>query len=100
MIRLNNVYQGKLTNEQPILPGNYAENDTCLFGLADYLLQNGHAAIISENEAVASYILHAEAERQLEAEQLQRETDLLAAAEQNRIGHDEVVNNPRRRKRN
>ena len=45
-IRLTRVYQGRRTNEQPIFPGDYAEDDERLFGLAAYLLTNGHAEVV------------------------------------------------------
>lgn len=46
-IRLKRVYQGRPSNEQPIRPGDYNETDPRLFGLAHYLLQNGHAEIVA-----------------------------------------------------
>lgn len=36
-------YTGVRTNEQPILAGIYAVDDERLFGLAEYLVKNGHA---------------------------------------------------------
>ena len=98
MIHLPNVYQGKLTNEQPIPPGNYAEDDQRLFGLADYLVANGHAVVISEDEAAITEALRIESETQLEAEQLQRQAELLANADMNRADHDAALVNPRGRK--
>jgi hypothetical protein len=98
MIRLKEIYQGKLTNEQPILPGNYADDDEGLFGLADYLVANGHAVHISEDEAIVTEAFQIEAEKQLEAEQLQREAELLENANRNRADHDEAVQSSRGRK--
>lgn len=49
MIRVHHNYGGKLTGEQRIEAGDYAADDARLFGLADYLVTNGHAAVI-ENE--------------------------------------------------
>lgn len=46
MIQLTSNYRGRPTNEKIIPPGVYAENDSRLFGLADYLVQNGHATVV------------------------------------------------------
>lgn len=99
MIRLKEIYQGTLTNEQPVLPGDYADNDERLFGLADYLVANGHAIVISDDEGAVSAAFHIEAEKQLEAEQLQRQANLLAQADKNRAIHDEDVRSSGNRKR-
>lgn len=47
-IQLLRSYRGHLTNEQLIQPGTYDDNDPLLMGLADYLIQNGHATIIDD----------------------------------------------------
>lgn len=41
-------YGGALTNEQRILPGVYDADDPRLFGLADHLVEAGHAIEIDE----------------------------------------------------
>jgi hypothetical protein len=48
MIRVLHNYGGANTRERRIEPGDYAEDDPRLFGLADYLLQNDHAIVIGE----------------------------------------------------
>lgn len=47
MIRVLINYGGSNTNERRIEPGDYAEDDPRLFGIADYLKQNGHAVEIT-----------------------------------------------------
>lgn len=58
MIRLNALYQGAPSHEQPIEPGDYADDDPRLFGIADYLVSNGFAtrldAPVVETEPVAA----------------------------------------------
>lgn len=44
-------FGGKETNERRILPGVYDVNAPELFGLADYLVENGHAVAV-KTEAV------------------------------------------------
>lgn len=44
MIRVFNNYGGRRTHEQRIPAGDYSEDDPRLFGLADYLIESGHAA--------------------------------------------------------
>lgn len=100
MIRLKEIYQGKLTNEQPILPGDYSEDEAELFGLAEYLVANGHAVVISDEEGALSAAFRVETEKQLEAEQLQRQAELLANADRNRTDHDEAVQAPRGGRKN
>jgi hypothetical protein len=46
-IQLLHNYGGKLTNEQRILPAIYDGDDPALFGLAHYLVETGHAIVIS-----------------------------------------------------
>ena len=46
-IQVLHNYGGRLTQERRILPGVYEENDPRIFGLAHYLVQNGHAIAIS-----------------------------------------------------
>lgn len=48
MIRVLNNYGGRNTKEQRILPGDYSEDDPRLFGLADYLIENGHAVQVTD----------------------------------------------------
>lgn len=38
-------YGGFNTNEKRILPGEYDADDPCVFGIADYLVENGHAVV-------------------------------------------------------
>jgi len=40
------------TNERRILPGVYEAGDERLFGLAEYLVDNGHA-VVTEDESVS-----------------------------------------------
>lgn len=49
MIRVLINYGGTKTNDRRIEPGDYAEGDPRLFGIADYLIANGHAVIVSED---------------------------------------------------
>lgn len=43
MITVLRNYGSAATDFQRIEPGDYAEDDARLYGLADYLLENGHA---------------------------------------------------------
>lgn len=43
MIEVKEFYRGRATNEQAIVPGQYAEDDPRLFGLADFLVETGRA---------------------------------------------------------
>lgn len=43
MIEVLINYGGAPTEGRRILPGVYADDDAALFGLADYLVANGHA---------------------------------------------------------
>lgn len=47
-INLRTVYRGKLTNEQPINPGTYDADAPELMGLAQYLVNNGHAVVVMD----------------------------------------------------
>lgn len=47
-IQLLRNYGGRRTNEARIPPGVYYENDPLLCGLADYLVENGHAVFTNE----------------------------------------------------
>jgi hypothetical protein len=40
-------YGGRPTRERRILPGEYDSNDPALFGVADYLLENGFAVAVN-----------------------------------------------------
>jgi hypothetical protein len=43
-------YRGAPSGERYIPPGEYDENDESLFGLADYLLANGHAVAMEQKD--------------------------------------------------
>lgn len=45
-IRVLRDFGGRLTNEQRILPGDYALDDPALLGVGQYLLDNGFAAAL------------------------------------------------------
>lgn len=45
LIRVLHNYGGHITNDRRIEPGLYSEDDSRLFGAADYLMQNGHAEL-------------------------------------------------------
>jgi hypothetical protein len=47
-IELFRWYTGIRTQEQPIFPGIYNVNDKALYGLADYLVENGHARYLDD----------------------------------------------------
>lgn len=51
-IRVNHNYGGKPTNNLRIRPGVYDASDPALFGLADYLVQHGHAEFVDGDTAV------------------------------------------------
>lgn len=42
-IRVPNYYRGLPSDFKPIYPGDYDSDDERLYGLADYLVQTGHA---------------------------------------------------------
>lgn len=46
-VQVLRLYQGRRTNEQPIQPGLYESDDPALYGLADYLVENGHAILVT-----------------------------------------------------
>jgi hypothetical protein len=46
MIRVTTGYRGRLTNEQYIVPGVYTVDDPALFGLAQFLVDNGRAEVL------------------------------------------------------
>jgi hypothetical protein len=46
-IRVLHNYGGKLTHEQRIEPNDYDADDPRIFGLAKYLVDNGHAKLVS-----------------------------------------------------
>lgn len=58
MIHLPNGYNGRLVNYQSVPPGDYADDDPRLFGIADYLVENRFAtrldAPVVETEPVAA----------------------------------------------
>lgn len=45
-IQLKRAFSGRLTNEAWIQAGVYAPDDPALMGLAEYLVENGHAVIV------------------------------------------------------
>lgn len=47
-IELTRRYRGMLTDEEPIEPGTYHDTDLPT-GLAQYLVDNGHAGLLSES---------------------------------------------------
>lgn len=47
-IQVLTTYRGRLTGEQPIYKGEYDAADERLFGLARYLVDNGHARVLAE----------------------------------------------------
>lgn len=47
-IRVHTGYQGAPSRNRWIEPGDYAPKDARLFGLADYLVENGHAIRIAD----------------------------------------------------
>lgn len=48
MIRVLHIYQGVPSGDKRIHPGEYANDDPALFGLADYLVDNRHAEAVDE----------------------------------------------------
>lgn len=51
-IKVLQNYGGVRTNEKRILPGVYESDDERLFGLSDYLIDNGYATVVSEDESL------------------------------------------------
>ena len=51
MIQVLENFGGKLTNEQRILPGVYADDDPRLFGCVEYLLEHHKALRLDEPKA-------------------------------------------------
>jgi hypothetical protein len=52
LINVHRNYTGVRSKEQWILAGNYSEDDPRLFGLADYLVANGHATVLQADGVV------------------------------------------------
>jgi hypothetical protein len=48
-LRLKDSYRGKRTNERVIAPGDYDLDDKRLFGISDYLLENGYAVRVNKD---------------------------------------------------
>ena len=48
LIRVLRNYGGHVTAERRIEPGLYPEDDPRLFGVGDYLIENGHAELAGE----------------------------------------------------
>jgi len=80
-ISVHNNYGGRLTNEERIEPGEYEDTDPRLFGLAKYLVENGHAEVIAESlpEEVIAPIVPTDLDRDPELDPLTDEE--LAALE-------------------
>lgn len=47
-IQLNHNYRGLYTDNQWIVEGVYEDDDPGLHGLADYLIENGHAVALDD----------------------------------------------------
>jgi hypothetical protein len=47
-IKMLKNFGGVLTNEKRIVEGVYESDDPSLFGIADYLVDNGHAVIVAD----------------------------------------------------
>jgi len=47
-IRVRYNYRGKPSQERVIEAGDYEDSDPRLFGLAQYLVKNGHAVILKD----------------------------------------------------
>lgn len=59
LIRVLHNFGGHVTAERRIEPGLYSEDDPRLFGVGDYLLENGHAelaGVLPDPEPVADEI--------------------------------------------
>lgn len=52
MVRVLHSYGGSLTGEVRIVPGVYAVDAQELFGIAEYLVENGHAEWLGETAPV------------------------------------------------
>lgn len=61
-IQVTREFAGRLTNEQRIYPGVYELNDEALFGVGQYLLDNGFARSLGEPVSDAEAALLPEAE--------------------------------------
>jgi hypothetical protein len=66
MIRVLHNYGGRNTKEQRILPGEYADSDPALFGLAEYLVEHGHAIPVKQDATPNSLAQLGEAQVLLE----------------------------------
>lgn len=53
-IKVLTIYRGRPSKEQEIQPGEYDADDPRLFGLAAYLVKNGHAVVVSDPEKPAA----------------------------------------------
>ena len=74
MIRVFNNYGGRRTHEQRIPAGDYSEDDPRLFGLADYLIENGHAVQVGGASDTAELEPAPSDERQAVSEALAEES--------------------------
>jgi hypothetical protein len=66
MIEVLHVYRGDLTGDLPIAPGVYDDRDDALFSLAAYLVENGHAVAVDEEQAKAEATLNEWTKAELE----------------------------------
>lgn len=48
-IRVLHHFSGKESQERTIAPGDYLTDDAALFGLAEYLVTNGHAVEVASS---------------------------------------------------
>ncbi len=51
-IQLDHFYRGEPSHGQSIAPGEYEESDESLFGLASYLVENGHAVVVEAQDVL------------------------------------------------
>lgn len=49
-IKVLNIYRGRPSKDLEIQPGEYDADDPRLFGLAAYLVANGHAVVVAATE--------------------------------------------------
>jgi len=67
-------YGGSKTGEQRIAAGDYSDDDPRLFGLADYLIENGHAVQVGGASDTAELEPAPSDERQAVSEALAEES--------------------------
>lgn len=49
IIQVLHTYGGRLTKREKILPGVYDTEHDALYGIAQYLVDNGHAVIVADS---------------------------------------------------